>query len=406
VPRTFAFSPEEEAFRREVRTLLRDEIAPELPSLREAAEKHAFPRALVDRLARRGLLGLAVPREWGGAGRGEAAHCIALEELGRLDASLATIVGAHAGIGTVPILLHGTDEQRARWLPDLASGRRIAAFALTEPAAGSDAASLRTRARREGDAWVLSGSKLYVTNGDVADTLVVFAATREEAGPKGITAFVVERPNRGVRVGAVEDKLGIRASTTAELVFEDCRVPAGNVLGEVDRGFAVALTALDGGRVALAAGVLGGALSLLERCAQRLRGRALDGESVEDRQADLFRLADMAADTHVGLLATYQAAALVEEYYGMLRGRREPPAELRRSVSRQAAIVKVFASEAASRAAERALAIEGLSGLADGRPVERALRDAPIGEIFEGTNDIQRLIVARSVLSDLGVGSA
>lgn len=405
MPQRFAFWPDEERFRQDLRRFLHDEIRPQLAELSRHAERREFPRPIVDRLAARGLLGLTVPKEWSGQGRGEVGYCIALEEISRLDASLATIVGAHSGIGTLPILLFGTDDQRRRFLPKLARGEHLAAFALTEPQAGSDAASLRTRALRDGDDWILNGSKLYVTNGDAADVIVTFAATREGGGHHGLTAFLVERSRGGARVGTVEDKLGIRASTTAEIVLEDCRVPAENVLGEIDRGFSIALTALDGGRIALATGVLGGAQALLERCAQRLRGRAMDGEAIEERQADLFRLADLAADVHVGLLASYQAAADLEEYYDHLRAGTKAPDALRRSVARQAAIVKVFASEAATRAAERAMWIEGVRGLEDGRPVERALRDSPIGEIFEGTNDIQRLILARSVLSDLALGS-
>lgn len=389
----------EALFARAVQRFLESEIAPELRTLAPYAARGEFPWPVVRRLAAQGLMGIPIPREHGGAGLGEVHYCLALEALGAVDASLATIVGAHTGLCAQPIYLFGTPEQRDRHLPRLATGEAVGAFCLTEPQAGSDAANLRTRAVRKGGEYLLSGTKHYVTNGDVAEVLVVVALTDEVLGARGgVTAFIVEKRLGGFHVGTVEDKMGIRASTTAELVFDACPVPEENVLGNVGAGFAVALTALDGGRVALAAGALGGARAALDGTVKLLRARRASGAASDEDQSALFSLADTAMEIHHARLAAFQAAEEVERYYAKLASGSRVPREERDQVSRLAALVKPYASEVASRAIDRCLQLRGADGLLQDSDSERAFRDAVIAEIFEGTNDIQRLIAARDLL--------
>lgn len=402
MPIEFTFSEQQELWRRSVRAFLEDEIAPDLPTMRAFEEKHEFPWPMVRRLAAQGLMGVPIPREYGGAGLGEVGYCILMEELVKVDTSLATVVGAHSGIALQPIYLFGTEEQRKRYLPRMCKGEAVGAFCLTEPQAGSDAANLKCQAVRKGGAWHLSGTKLYVTNGDAADVLVVMALTDPALGARGgVTAFIVEKKFGGYHVGTVEDKMGIRGSTTAELVFDDCPVPDGNVLGDVGLGFIVALTALDGGRVGLAAGTLGGARGSLEMMVKVAQARHRLGEDVGSMQQLQSAIADTAMDVHMAQMAVYSAAQEVGEYYELIASRQRVPRELRDRVSSHAGIVKAFASEAASRAIDRAVQALGPYGGLEAWQAEKHFRDSVIAEIFEGTNDIQRFIIARDLL---GIG--
>jgi butyryl-CoA dehydrogenase len=397
-----SFTEQHDLWRRSVRGFLAEEIAPQLPTLQAFADKHAFPWPLVKKLAAQGLFGVPIPAKYGGAGLGEIGYCILMEELVKVDTSLATIVGAHTGIAAQPLYLFGTEAQRMKYLPGMCRGERIGAFCLTEPQAGSDAANLKTVAVKEGDHWRLNGTKLYVTNGDAADVLIVMALTDPALGARGgVTAFIVEKGFGGYHVGTVEDKMGIRGSTTAELVFEDCMVPDANVLGEVGLGFIVALTALDGGRVGLAAGTLGGAKGSLELMVQAARARHALGEPVGDMQQLQNAIADTAMDIHMAQSAVYLAAQEVGHYYDLVAHRERVPKELRDRVSSHAGIVKAAVSEAASRAIDRAVQCLGPYGGMEAWLAEKHFRDSVIAEIFEGTNDIQRLIIARDAL---GIG--
>lgn len=399
MPIDFTFTEQQELWRRSLRGFLEEEVAPLLPSLRAYEDKHAFPHPLVQKLAAQGLMGVPIPRAYGGAGLGEVGYCILMEELVRVDTSLATIVGAHTGIAAQPLYLFGTEEQRTKHLPRLARGEHIGAFCLTEPQAGSDAANLKTVAKRERGGWRLSGTKLYVTNGDAADVLIVMALSDPALGARGgVTAFIVEKGFGGYRVGTVEDKMGIRGSTTAELVFEDCFVPDANVLGEVGLGFVVALTALDGGRVGLAAGTLGGAQGALDMMVQFTKARARLGEDVGAMQQLQGAIAETAMDVHLARFAVYHAAREVGDYYDLVAKRERVPRELREKVSRDAGIVKAYVSEAASRAIDRAVQTLGPYGGLEAWQAEKHFRDAVIAEIFEGTNDVQRFIIARDLL--------
>ena len=399
MPADVAFTEQEELWRRTVRAFLNEEIAPLLPSLRVYEDKHAFPWPLVQKLAAQGLMGVPIPRAYGGAGLGEVGYCILMEELVRVDTSLATIVGAHTGIAAQPLYLFGNEEQRKKYLPRMCRGESVGAFCLTEPQAGSDAANLKCVATRERNGWKLRGTKLYVTNGDAADVLIVMALSDPALGARGgVTAFIVEKGFGGYRVGTVEDKMRIRGSTTAELVFEDCFVPDANVLGDVGLGFVVALTALDGGRVGLAAGTLGGAQGSLDMMVQFATARARLGEDVGGMQQLQNAIADTAMDVHLARFAVYAAARQVGEYYDLVARRERVPRELREKVSRDAGIVKAYASEAASRAIDRAVQALGPYGGLEAWQAEKHFRDSVIAEIFEGTNDIQRFIIARELL--------
>jgi alkylation response protein AidB-like acyl-CoA dehydrogenase len=399
----FQFTPKQQMLRRSVRKFLREEV---WPNLDDDHDGHGtWPQKTVEQLGKLGLLGIPFPKEYGGAGFGEIGYCIMMEEMGRIDSSLATIMGAHASIGTTPIWLFGTEDQRRKYLPDLASGRKLAAFALTEPTAGSDAASIQTTARREGDYYVINGRKLWCTNGDKAGVITLTCVTDQALGARGgVTSFILEKGTKGFSIGTIEDKMGIRNSSTAELIFEDCAIPAENVLGKIGEGFVVALTALDGGRTGLAAGVLGGAQALLESSIDYAKARRRAGRPLTDEQAIQWRIADMALEINVSRYAVYHTAQLVDQYYHLIAEGKHVPDSLRQRISMNAASIKVFASEMTARAVESALEIQGASSVLDRNRIERFWRDHIIAEIYEGTSEIQRLIIARDAIRQGGEG--
>ena len=344
-----------------------------------------IPDAVVTQMAALGFFGLPFPEAYGGAGAGDLGYCVALEEFGRTSAAFSNLIGAHTSIGSMSIYLGGTEAQKRRYLPDLAAGRKIAAFSLTEPSSGSDAASIQTSARKRGDHWILNGTKIWVTNGPIADVVIVYAANDRSLGPRGgITAFIVEKGFPGFRVGRVDDKMGLRGSYTGELVFEDCLVPEENVLGgAVGGGFKTALGALDIGRVSLAAGAVGSSQHLLELAIEHSKRRVQFGRPIAVNQAIQWMLADSAVEIHATRLMVHDAAAKLD------RGVR---------VSTEAAMVKVFASEMAGRVVDRVLQIHGGMGYMKGSPVERAYRDTRILRIYEGTSEVQRMIIAEELL--------
>jgi alkylation response protein AidB-like acyl-CoA dehydrogenase len=401
VPFQFEFSAEDRLLRRTAREFMRTEIEPFLPEDDWTGHGGASPLDLVKRMQDQGYFGLPIPRDLGGAGVGEVGYAIVDEEVGAVDASLATILGAHTGIGMMPIYLFGNEEQRERYVRPLASGKALAAFALTEPTAGSDAASIKTVAERDGSDYLLSGTKIWCSNGNFADTIVTFAVTDPTLGSHGgVTAFLVEKGMDGFTVGTIEDKLGIRHSNTAELAFDQCRVQKENILGNVGEGFIVALTALDGGRIGLGAGSLGATKRLLEQCVQRSLARERFGKPIGKNQSIQWILADMATDIHLAEYAVYHAAKLVQEYYDRIAADEPVPRGLRESVSRAAAAVKLHCSEMSGRAGERAIHLFGGDGLRMRGRIDRSFRDQIITEIYEGTNEIQRLIIARELLAE------
>lgn len=393
----FEFSEEHKLFRRTLRAFIDQEIRPLVKN--EFYETEEFPWEPVRLMQRQGLFGVAVPTEYGGAGLGEIGYGILLEEISKVDSGLGTIVGAHTGICCAPIWLFGTEEQREQYLPPLCRGESIGAFALTEPQAGSDAANIKTQAERDGDEFVLNGTKIYVSNGDVADTVMVSAVTDPALGARGgVTAFIVESDFEGFNVSGKEDKMGIRRSTTAQLDFEDCRVPAENVLGNIGEGFIVALTALDGGRATLAAGALGGAQESLNRALTFAKAREQFGKPIAHHQDVQFKFADMSTRITTARYATYHCLDYVHEYYEKVAAGEDVSKAFREKVSRRSAQVKIEGSEIASEVGELACDIMGARGLVEGFGLEKTLRDAPIAEIYEGTNEIQRLVIGREIV--------
>jgi alkylation response protein AidB-like acyl-CoA dehydrogenase len=346
-----------------------------------------MPESFVRELKEAGLFSLVVPEPYGGMGLGATAYARVIQELGRYDASTAVTVGAHSSIGMRGLLLFGTEEQKARYLPRLATGELVAAFCLTEPGAGSDAAGIKTTAVRDGDGWVLNGEKLWITNGGIADFFTVFAKTSME-GRGHITAFIVTRDMPGVSTGPHEDKMGIRASSTTTVVLEDVRVPAANVLGEEGKGFKVAMRILNAGRTGLGGGSVGGMKRLIELSLRQASERRQFGQPIASFALIQQKLAQMAIDCYAAESVVNMVAGLVD------RGFEETQVE--------AAISKVLASEALWRTADEALQIAGGSGYMRELAYEQVLRDGRINRIFEGTNEILRLFIALTAVNDLG----
>src|SRR5881398_603771 len=371
------------ADQREIQALARDfgeaEIA---PNAGEWDRQHGFPRELLGKLADLGLLGVCIPEEYGGAGADFLSYIIVLEELSRADAGVGVTVAVHTSAVTLPILTFGTDEQRSRFVPPLARGEAIGAFALTEPESGSDAGSLRTAAVAAGDGWRISGSKQWITNGGFGGTVLLFARTDPDTpGPKGVSAFILDGDQ--VRVTREEEKLGLNSSSTVDLVIEDAQVPHDRLLHEEGKGFTVAMATLDGGRIGIAAQALGIAQAAYDFARNYALERRQFGKRIAEFQAIQWKLADMATEIDAARLLVYRAAWLKQE------GR--PHTE-------EGAKAKLFASEMARRQTAEAIQIFGGYGYTKEFPVERYYRDAKITEIYEGTSEIQRLVIARSIL--------
>ena len=371
------------ADQREIQELARDFAAAEIePHAAGWDREHRFPRELYDKLAELGLMGVCVPEEYGGAGADFLSYILVLEELSRADAGVGVTVAVHTSAATLPILTFGTDEQRSRFVPPLARGEAIGAFALTEPEAGSDAGSLRTAAVPEDDGWTISGAKQWITNGTYAGTFLLFARTDADApGARGVSAFVLDADH--VRVTRDEEKLGLNSSVTNDLVVEAAHVGRDRLLHEEGKGFRVAMQTLDGGRIGIAAQALGIAQAAYDVAREYAKERRTFGKPIAEHQAIQFKLADMATEIDAARLLVYRAAWLKQE------GR--PHTE-------EGAKAKLFASEMARRQTAEAIQILGGYGYTKEFPVERYYRDAKITEIYEGTSEIQRLVIARSVL--------
>jgi alkylation response protein AidB-like acyl-CoA dehydrogenase len=353
------------------------------PIAAEIDREARFPHETVKRMGELGLMGIAVPERWGGAGADVVSYVVALEEIARACASHAVVMSVNNSLYGDPILKFGTDEQRMRFLKPVASGQAIGCFALTEPQAGSDASNQATTARRAGDHYVITGRKLFITNGREAALALVFAQTDPAQGHRGISAFVVEKGAAGFTVSKTEDKLGIRASDTAELVFEECRVPAASRIGEEGQGFKVALTAIDGGRIGIAAQAVGIAAGAYARAVAYARERKAFGVPIGQHQMVQWMLADMATAIDGGRLLCLQAASLKD---------RGAP------FTKQAAMAKLFCAEMAMKVTTDAIQVHGGYGFIKDYEVERYFRDAKITALYEGTSQIQKLVIAREVL--------
>ncbi|MEW6114401.1 MAG: acyl-CoA dehydrogenase family protein [Thermodesulfobacteriota bacterium] len=351
-------------------------------------DENRIPDEIIEECKELGLFGLSVPAEYGGVGIDMVGKCLVFEQLGRTCNGFTTLIGAHNGIGTVGIVEIGTEEQKRKYLPRMASGEAIGAFALTEPNAGSDAASIRTRAEKKGDHYVLNGTKHFITNGPIAGIYTVMAVTDKSKGAKGITSFIVERETPGLSVGKIEKKMGLHGSHSSEIIFEDCVVPAKNVLGEEGQGYVNALKILANGRAGLAARNLGSMQKLLEMSVRYAQERIQFEQPIANFQAVQHLLADMAVDVESTRSFTYRVAWMVDQ--GM-------------KVIKEAAMVKYFASEAYCRVADKAVQVFGGMGYMAEMPIERYYRDARITRIYEGTSEIQKNIIAAQLLRDYPV---
>jgi len=371
----FDLSEEHELIRRTVREFALERVA---PVAEELDREHRFPYEIVAELAELGLMGLPVPDDWGGAGGDTVSYAIAIEELTRVDSSVAITVAAHTSLGTMPILIFGSQEQKERWLPDLASGRRLAAFGLTEPGAGSDAGATQTRAELRDGRWLVNGSKIFITNAgtDITALVTITALTGEGeisniVVPNGTPGYVISEPMR---------KLGWRASDTRELSFQDCAVPEDHLLGERGRGFRQFLEVLDGGRISIAAMGVGLAQGAYDLASAYAKERRQFGRPIADFQAVRFSLTDMATEIEAGRMLTYQAAWLKDQG---------------RPYAKEAAMAKLYTGELAHRVVDHALQIHGGYGFMDEYAISRLYRDQKVLEIGEGTNEVQRMVIAR-----------
>jgi butyryl-CoA dehydrogenase len=371
-----------------IQTTVKDFAAKEITPVAARLDQEArFPSEIISRAAALGLMGVMVPEEYGGARMDGVANVIVQEELARASAGVQVIVSVNNSLVCDPILRFGTAEQKRRYLPALAEGRSLGCYCLTEPSAGSDAMALETRADLRGGEWVLSGRKLFVTNGVEADLCIVYARSEEAPGARGLSAFLVEKSSPGIAVGNVEHKLGIRCSSTSEILLDDCRVPAENLLGGRGEGGRIALATLDGGRIGIAAQAVGLARAALEETSAHVKERWVFGRALSEFQATQWALADMATRVDASRLLAYRAAWLRD------RGER---------CTREAATAKLIASETAMWATHRAVQLFGGYGYIQEYPVERYFRDAKITEIYEGTSEILRLVLSRDLIGSRG----
>ncbi|QHZ45259.1 acyl-CoA dehydrogenase family protein [Bacillus sp. NSP9.1] len=370
------FTEEQSRMQTFIRQFVQQEVAPFVPEM----EKGRFPGEILRKMAERGLMGLPVPEKYNGAGKDFVSYIMTIHELSKVSAVLGAVLSVHTSIVTIPILLYGTDEQKGQYVKKLASGQYLGAFCLTEPSAGSDAGSLKTRAEKRGDTYVLNGSKVFITNGGRADVYLVFASTNPEAKTKGISAFIVEKGTPGFQIGKNEDKMGLHGSQTVTLNFDNAVIPARQLLGEEGKGFKMALANLDTGRIGIAAQALGIAEGALAYAIDFLKKRYPKGELHQKRQGAAFKLADMATRTEAAKLLVYRAAWLKEQ--GMKTGQ-------------AASMAKLFASETALYVADEAVQLLGDYGYTKDFDAERYFRDAKVCEIYEGTSEIQRIVISK-----------
>ena len=375
----FSLSDEQKLFQKTIREFCEKEIKPIAGKI---DQEEYFSEELYKKMGRMGLMGMTVPQKYGGAGIDRVSYMMALEEISRVCGSTGIIVEAHNSLGVGHIYEKGTGEQRKKYLPKLTNGEEIAAWALTEPNAGSDASSIQTTAVLDGDEWVINGTKQFITSGDIAWITTVMAKTDKDKGAKGISAFIVEKNTPGFKIGQLEDKLGLRGSHTAELIFEDCRIPRKNLLGEKDLGFIGAMNILDRGRTAIGAMSVGIARGALEDSIEYAKQREQFGRPISKFQAIQWKITDMATDIDAARLLVYRAAYLEDQNVRF---------------TKEAAMAKLFASEMAMRAAREAIQIFGGYGYTKDYPLERYFRDIKLCEIGEGTSEVQHMVIARQL---------
>ena len=376
----FQLTKEQEFVRKMVREFAETEVE---PIAADIDKEHRFPVETVEKMAKYGLLGVPFPTEYGGAGGDHISYAITVEELSRKCASTGVICSAHTSLCCWPIFAWGTEEQKRKYLPDLLTGKTLGAFGLTEPNAGTDASGQQTRAEDKGDHWLLNGAKVFITNGGYADVFVVMAMTDKSKGNHGISSFIVEKGDEGFSIGKTEDKMGICASSTTELIFQNCKIPKDRLLGEVGQGFKVAMSTLDGGRIGIASQALGIAQGALDVTLDYMKARKQFGKSLSKFQALQFTVAELATEIEAARLLIYKAADMKDKHlaYG--------PA---------AAMAKLFAAETAMHVTTKCVQLHGGYGYTKDYPVERMMRDAKITEIYEGTSEVQKMVIAASVI--------
>ena len=376
----FQLTKEQEFVRKMVREFAETEVE---PLAADIDKEHRFPVETVEKMAKYGLLGVPFPTEYGGAGADHISYAITVEELSKKCASTGVICSAHTSLCCWPIFNWGNEEQKKKYLPDLLSGKKLGAFGLTEPNAGTDASGQQTRAEDMGDYWPLNGAKVFITNGGYAETFVVMAMTDKSKGNHGISAFIVEKGDEGFSIGKTEDKMGICASSTTELIFQNCKIPKDRLLADVGQGFKVAMSTLDGGRIGIASQALGIAQGALDVTVEYMKARKQFGKSLSKFQALQFTVAELATEIEAARLLVYRAADMKDKHlnYG--------PA---------AAMAKLFAAETAMHVTTKCVQLHGGYGYTKDYPVERMMRDAKITEIYEGTSEVQKIVIAASVL--------
>lgn len=376
------FTEEQIMMQKMVRDFAAKEIAPIVDKMDETDQ---FPTEVIRKMGELGLMGIPIPEKYGGAGMDFTSYMIAVHELSKVSATVGVILSVHTSVGTNPILYFGNEEQKQKYVPKLASGEYLGAFALTEPSAGSDAAALRTRAVKKGDKYILNGSKIFITNAGAADTHIVFASTDPDAGSRGISAFIVEKDTPGFSIGKKEKKMGMNGSNTCEIIFDQAEVPAENLLGSEGEGFKVALSNLEAGRIGIAAQSLGIAEAGLEYSVQYAKDRKQFGKPIGAQQGLAFMLADMATRVEAAKLLTYRAANM--------RSKNQP-------CGKEASMAKLYASQTAMKVAVDAIQVHGGYGYTKEYPVERLFRDAKVCEIYEGTSEIQKIVLSKHLLKD------
>ena len=381
-PNIIEFTENQQIIRDTIRSFAEEKIRPHVMEYDEAQK---FPMEIMQELGELGFLGILVPEEFGGAGMGYVEYAIVIEELGRIDPSIALSVAAHNGLCTNHINIYGNDYIKNKYLRDLAEGRIVGAWGLTEPGSGSDAAGMSTTADRDGDFYVLNGTKSFITHGGVGKTAVVMAKTDRENRSRGISAFVLEKGMEGFSVGKKENKLGMRASETTQLIFENCKVPKENLLGNEGEGFIQAMQILEGGRISIASESIGLAAGCLEAALNYSKERKQFNKTLSEFQAIQFKLADMATELEAARLLTYKAASMKDKG---------------EDISISAAMAKLFASEVATRASNEAVQILGGYGFMKDYPVEKFYRDVKLLTIGEGTSEVQRIVIAKKMLKD------
>ncbi|KAB7705495.1 acyl-CoA dehydrogenase [Bacillus aerolatus] len=376
-------TPELEQMKQMIKNFVDKEVE---PFAQQIEDEDAIPQHLVEQAKELGLFGISIPEEYGGIGLNQVGKATVLEQLGRTHNGFVSLISAHTGIGSTGLVKLASPYLKEKYLPEMAAGNKIGAFALSEPGAGSDATNLATRAEKSGSKWILNGTKHFITNAPVADVFTVFALTDKEKGAKGgITAFLIEKDFPGFTVGKKDKKMGLRGSYTAQLIFEDCEVPEENVIGEVGMGYVSALRILGEGRVGLAARAVGSCGKLIELSASYAKERIQFGKPIASNQGIQWMLADMATETAAARALTMNAAQMIDEG---------------KKVIKEASMAKLFASDVFNRVADKAVQIHGGMGYVSDYPVERFYRDARITKIYEGTNEIQRLIISRRILEE------